>query len=281
MPLTEPQVPANPVTPQPPLPPAAVDGFLRYAQIGSQLLHREQPVRAAHGSRVPGSPVPGRCTLASSRPVKPTAVSPSAGHRSLRPAGVHHARPMAAEGQGSRAVASGAALLLAWYPIRSRAGEQDGLACRPGPASSSANSARHVKPAPPAGHLPGMRHGAVCLANGGTARRDPVTAGVVSAVRAGQRARAPHAPAPAGEMPDPRRRGVVGAARGADRGAVAAGQQHQVSGWHQELGRSATGVRALQFVHEGSGPACRTKPLTYRKSGFRACFSCRSRFSRL
>ena len=43
MPLAEPQVPADPVAPQPPLPPAAVDGFLWHAELGSQFLHAQEP----------------------------------------------------------------------------------------------------------------------------------------------------------------------------------------------------------------------------------------------
>ena len=69
VPLAEPQVPADPVTPKPPLPPASVDRLLRHAQVGSQLVHRQEPVRAAQRSR-PGGPVPRRCTLASRGAVK-------------------------------------------------------------------------------------------------------------------------------------------------------------------------------------------------------------------
>src|ERR1700722_634185 len=69
VPLAEPQVPADPVPPKPPLPPAAVDRLLRHAQVGSQLIDRQEPVRAAHGSRN-GGPVPDRCTLASPDIVK-------------------------------------------------------------------------------------------------------------------------------------------------------------------------------------------------------------------
>src|SRR5579859_508460 len=69
VPLAEPQVPADPVPPKAPLPPAAVDRLLRHAQVGSQLINRQQPVRAAHKSPA-GGPVPHRSTLASRRAVK-------------------------------------------------------------------------------------------------------------------------------------------------------------------------------------------------------------------
>src|SRR5438477_11292423 len=81
VPLAEPQVPADPVPPQAPLPPAAVDGLLRHAQVGSQFLDREKPVRAAHGSRAPGSPVPDGCTLTCGHVVK-FVVAPDGGHGS-------------------------------------------------------------------------------------------------------------------------------------------------------------------------------------------------------
>src|SRR5580692_2886228 len=88
VPLAEPQVPAEPVPPKAPLPPAAVDRFLRHAQVGSQLIDRQEPVRAAHGSRT-GGPVPHRSTLASRTTVK-------------------RARPLSAALHGSRQRGDGA-----------------------------------------------------------------------------------------------------------------------------------------------------------------------------
>ena len=53
-----------------PIAASSVDGLLRHAQVGSQFLHRQKPVRAAHGSRAAGSPVPRGSTLTSRRVVK-------------------------------------------------------------------------------------------------------------------------------------------------------------------------------------------------------------------
>ena len=153
MPLAEPQVPAHPVTPQAPLPPAAVDGLLRHAQLGSQFLDREKPVRAACGSRAPGSPVPDGCTLACGHVVK-FAVASGGRHGSLRPLRVRRFGVTRARGRGSRAVAVGA-VLVSPVPQLLWAGEQRGLACRPGPAISSAGSARDVKPMAVADSGPG------------------------------------------------------------------------------------------------------------------------------
>src|SRR5689334_242220 len=83
VPLAEPQVPADPVSPKAPLPPAAVDRLLRHAQVGSQLTDRQEPVRAAHGSRT-GGPVPHRSTLASRRVVKRARPLSAALHGSRR-----------------------------------------------------------------------------------------------------------------------------------------------------------------------------------------------------
>jgi hypothetical protein len=183
MPLAEPQVPAHPVPPKAPLPPAAVDGLLRHAQIGSQFLDGKEPVRAAHGSRAPGSPVPGRSTLTSGRVVK-LSPAPGPGHGSFRAADSRQGRsgarePVAAWAgrRGSRAAAVGAALLSSRVLARAEAGRQGGLACRPGQVRSSADSARHVKVAPAAGQ---------------DAHRD----GGVAAVRPGWRAWARHAHGP-------------------------------------------------------------------------------------
>jgi hypothetical protein len=154
VPLAEPQVPANPVTPQAPLPPAAVDGLLRHAQVGSQFLNREKPVRAAHGSRAAGSPVPDECTLTCGHVVK-FAVGPGGGHGSLRSPEVQRFGMARATGLDSRAAAIGPVLVPPGEPAPVRAGEQHGLACRPGPAISSADSARDVKPRALAGSRPG------------------------------------------------------------------------------------------------------------------------------
>jgi len=83
VPLAEPQVPADPVPSQAPGPPAAVDRLLRHAQVGSQLIDRQQPVRAAQRSRA-GGPVPDRCTLASPDIVKPARPRSPALHGSHR-----------------------------------------------------------------------------------------------------------------------------------------------------------------------------------------------------
>lgn len=197
MPLAEPQVPADPVTPKTPLPPAAVDGFLRHAQIGSQLLHREEPVRAAHRSRVPGSPVPDRCTLDSSRMVKVVAVCAAGGHGSLRLASPRQGQAVAArlsgavraEEWGSRAVADGAVLLPVRCLVHARAGEQDGLARRPGPVPPSAHCARHVKSV--TGGWPPAQHAAVLP--DGTAGPG-ASGGEEATVRPGRRARPRPAP---------------------------------------------------------------------------------------
>jgi hypothetical protein len=59
------------------------------------------------------------------------------------------------QGVGSRAVAVGAVLVSPRAPAPVQAGEQRGLACRPGPAISSASSARDVKPMAVADSGPG------------------------------------------------------------------------------------------------------------------------------
>jgi hypothetical protein len=66
------------------LPPAAVDGRLRHAQVGSQLIHGQEPAPAARGSRVPGGPAPVRWTLRCARTVK-SAAGPGPGHGSFGP----------------------------------------------------------------------------------------------------------------------------------------------------------------------------------------------------
>ena len=188
MPLAEPQVPAHPVTPQAPLPPATVDGLLRHAPVGSQFLDGKEPVRAAHKSRAPGRPVPDRCTLTCGHVVK-FAVAPGGRQGNLRPPRVGRWGVTRAKGRGSRAVAISAVLVppRASAPVRAR--EQRGLACRPVPAISSADSARDVKPM--AAGSP-ARPGAVSgnASGDGTAR---LPAGGLTAVRPGRGARAPRA----------------------------------------------------------------------------------------
>lgn len=143
---------------------------------------------------MPGSPVLDGCTLGSSRMVKVVAICPAAGHGSLRsagPRGGQAERPSVAQAGewGSRAVAGGAVLLPVRSLARARAGGQDGLACPPGPASSSAHCVRHVKSV--TGGWPAAQHAAVCpMAAGGTAAAGDGE----GAVRPGRRARARFAP---------------------------------------------------------------------------------------
>jgi hypothetical protein len=151
VPLAEPQVPADPVASQAPLPPAAVDGLLWHAQVGSQLIDGQEPVRAARGSRGPGSPVPCRWTLDSARPVKPAA-APGAGQGSLRPSAPCQACPVRARGRGSQAAACGVALRRSRFPARSVAGGQGGLARRLGAAASSSDFPQRVKSMGTSGH---------------------------------------------------------------------------------------------------------------------------------
>jgi hypothetical protein len=179
VPLAEPQVPADPVASQAPLPPAAIDGLLRHAQVGSQLIDRHEPVRTARGSHVPGSPVPYRWTLDSVRPVKSAA--PGAGHGSLRASATCRVCPARARGRGSQAAASGAALRPSRFPACSVAGGQGGLACRLGAAASSSDFPQRVKST---AHRDAVSIGAV----------GPDGTGGVAAVRSGRRPRARHGP---------------------------------------------------------------------------------------
>jgi hypothetical protein len=99
------------------------------------------------------------------------------------------------QGRGSRATAVGVVLVPPRVPASGRAGEQHGLACHPGPATSSADSARDVKPMGVAGSpaWPGTASG--CTAGGGTAA---LAVSGLAAVRPGRGARALRAPGPRG-----------------------------------------------------------------------------------
>lgn len=93
-------------------------------------------------------------------------------------------------GHGSlRAAAGGAVLLLPRFPASGRAGGQDGLACRPGPAPSGADSPRQVKPTAPAGYAAARPDTASRAVAGGTAG---LAARGLAALRPGRRARARH-----------------------------------------------------------------------------------------
>jgi hypothetical protein len=149
---------------------------------------------------VPGSPVPDRCTLGSSRMVKLAAVCPAAGHGSLRSASQRQGQAVAARlsgavwaGEwGSRAVADGAVLLPVRCLAHARAEEQDRLACRPGPVPPSAHCARPVKSV--TGGWPSAQHAAVLpVAADGTAWPG-ASCGGDATVRPGRRARARPAP---------------------------------------------------------------------------------------
>ena len=100
-----------------------------------------------------GQPGAGRCTLTCGHVVK-FAVAPGGGHGRLRPPGVQRFGVGRVRGPGSRAAAVGAVLVPPGDPAPERAGKQHGLACHPGPAISSAGSARHVKPMAVAGSRP-------------------------------------------------------------------------------------------------------------------------------
>lgn len=70
----------------------------------------------------------------------------------------------------------GAVLRVPRFLARAGAGKQDGLACRPGPVSSSAHSVQHVKSV--TGCLPVGQHAPECpVAAGGTAGPDAADGG--------------------------------------------------------------------------------------------------------